>query len=206
MTMSFAAAVAAARSVSNAIPATFGPLSNAVPIIGWHVWDANAAGNMLAYGTFNVYQTPEAGDLIGVPAGGINITLGGAISQYAGKAVLDWLLGGAAASRPTVRHVSFASGTPTEAGASDGRFTNAAGVRQTVTMAAANSPQNSATNLGALSATVSGQAAAGTVLGYNIWDAAAAGNRLAFGGIAAIGAKSTDSVSFPVGSLKITLT
>jgi hypothetical protein len=117
------------------------------------------------------------------------------------KSALDWVLGGAAPARPGGRWLSFATGSPNANGASDG----AATPRCTVTFAAANSPQNSVTNLNAISATVSG-AAAQTFLGWNLYDSSAGGVRLAYGTCtAAIGCKSGDNPSLSAGALKLTL-
>jgi hypothetical protein len=117
------------------------------------------------------------------------------------KSSLDWVLGGASPTRPSGRWLSFATGTPNNAGASDGGATP----RCTVTFAAANSPQNSATNLNAISATVSGVAAF-TFVGWNLYDSSAGGVRLAHGTCtAAIGCKSGDNPSLPAGALVLTL-
>jgi len=118
------------------------------------------------------------------------------------KSTLDWVLGGGAPVRPGGRWLSFATGSPNAAGASDGGFTP----RCTVTFAAANSPQMSVTNLNAISATVSGVASL-TAIGWNLYDSSAGGVRLAYGTTtAAIGCKSGDNPSLPAGALKITLT
>src|SRR5262245_46494536 len=122
-------------------------------------------------------------------------------TDFAEKLSLDWNLGGASATRPGARWLSFATGSPNAAGASDG----AATPRCTVTFAAANSPQMSATNLNATSATVSG-AAAQTFLGWNLYDSSAGGTRLAYGTFsAAIGCKSGDNPALSAGALKLTL-
>jgi len=117
------------------------------------------------------------------------------------KSTLDWMLGGAAPTRPGGRWISFATGSPNNAGASDGGATP----RCTVTFAAANSPQMSVTNLNAISATVSGVASL-TFIGWNLYDSSAGGVRLAYGTCtAAIGCKSGDNPSFAAGALKLTL-
>ena len=121
-------------------------------------------------------------------------------SDYAEKAVLDWLLGGATPTRPSNRYVSFATQTPTSQSTFDHPSTPA---RFTATFAVANSPQGSCTNLNTIIVSVG--PAAVTAKGVNIWDAAAGGNRLAYGGIANIGAKSADQWSFNPGGLKISL-
>lgn len=116
------------------------------------------------------------------------------------KNVLDWLTGGAAAVRPASRFVSFATASPTSVSAFDGPFSP----RVTCTFAAANSPQMSATNAAVLSATAT---AIGTVLGFNVWNQAAAGGTRLFWGTmtAAVGCASGDTIGVPAGSLKIVL-
>ena len=116
------------------------------------------------------------------------------------KPMLDWVTGAAAATRPGSRFISFATGSPNDAGASDGPFSP----RVTCTFAAANSPQMSATNLNAM--TLATATAAGTAIGWNLWDAAVNGNRLAYGtAIGNITCKSGDNISIAAGALKITL-
>lgn len=116
------------------------------------------------------------------------------------QSALDWVLGGGAPARPGSRFISFATGSPNDAGASDGPFSP----RVTCTFAAANSPAMSVTNLNAM--VVATATANGTAVGWNLWDAPTGGNRLAYGtATAAIGCKSGDNISIGAGALKIVL-
>jgi len=116
------------------------------------------------------------------------------------KQLLDWGLGGAAASQPTQRWIQFATASPTNANAFDGPFSP----RATVTFAAANSPQGSVTNLNTISVVTA--TAAGTAVGWNIYDRSVGGTRIAYGTCtAAIGCKSGDQPALNPGTLKITL-
>jgi hypothetical protein len=128
-----------------------------------------------------------------------------ATTTYLRKAMLDWCLGGAAATQPSARFISWATGSPNTDGASDGPFSvNGVGARKTCTFAAANSPQGSCTNVAAISGGTA--TAIATILGWNLWDAAAAGNRLAFGTMTvSVGCASGDIISVAAGALKITL-
>jgi hypothetical protein len=119
---------------------------------------------------------------------------------YAEKALLDWcLLGASAPTQPAACFISWATASPTSQSAFDGPFSP----RMTVTFAGANSPQGSVTNLNAVTGTAT---AAGTAVGWNIWDANAAGNRLAYGTFTAnVGCKSADNPAFGAGGLIITL-
>ena len=121
------------------------------------------------------------------------------LTSYAKKLCLDWLLSGAAATQPVGRWIGMATGTPTEAGDSAQAFP-----RATLKFAAANSPQGSVTNNTA--ATCPNTGAAATPSGFNIYDANAAGNRLAwgtFGATLGCRASNTDSVVLNVGSIKV---
>jgi hypothetical protein len=123
------------------------------------------------------------------------------LSPFAQKLTLDWVTGAAAATRPTARWIGFATQSPTSQSAHEGQ----ANTRATVTFAAANSPQGTVTNLNAFS-NISALATV-TFVGWNLWDAGAAGNRLAFGTCtAAIGCKTTDNVVISAGGIKIVLT
>lgn len=116
------------------------------------------------------------------------------------QALLDWVLGGATPTRPTQRWIQFATGSPNTAGASDGPFTP----RCTVTFAAANSPQMSARNLNTVSVITA--TAAGTAVGWNLYDASVGGNRIMFGTCtAAIGCKSGDNISISPSLLRVVL-
>ena len=116
------------------------------------------------------------------------------------QGMLDWVCGGANPTRPASRWISFATGSPNDAGASDGPFQS----RVTCTFAAAASPTQSATNANAMSLATA--TAAATVVGWNLWNSSAGGVRLAYGtATAAIGCKSGDNVVIGAGALVITL-
>jgi hypothetical protein len=124
-------------------------------------------------------------------------------TSYGKKAVLDWMCGGAAASAPAGRFVEFVTGSPTE----QSNFTGSAFTpRRTVTFAAANSPQGSATNVAAF--TIICAQAAATVRGVNLWDASpGGGNRWLYEPIADIGcrASNTDQAAMSAGAFKIVI-
>jgi len=117
------------------------------------------------------------------------------------KAMLDWVTGGAAATRPGGRWVSLATASPTSQSAFDGPFTP----RQTATFAAANSPQGSATNLNIMSFTLT--AASATAIAWNLWESSVGGARLAYGTLSAgAGVRTAGStVAFTAGNLIIIL-
>lgn len=116
------------------------------------------------------------------------------------KQLLDWALGGAAGSQPTQQWIQFATASPTSQSTFDGPFSP----RATVTFAAANSPQGSKTNLNTISVITA--TAAGTAVGWNIYDRSVGGTRIAYGTCtAAIGCKSGDQPALNPGTLRITL-
>lgn len=122
------------------------------------------------------------------------------LTQYLQKQLLDWSLGGAAGTQPAGRFLMFATGSPNTSGASDGPFSP----RKTVTFAAENSPQMSATNVAAISGCTA--TAIATALGWNIYDNATGGNRIFFGTMtASLGCASADVAGFNAGGLTITL-
>lgn len=121
------------------------------------------------------------------------------LTQDFQKRMLDWALGGASATQPTGRFIQWATASPRSDSAFDGPFSP----RQTVTFASANSPQGSVTNLNAITGTAT---AAATAVGWNLYDANAGGNRIAYGTLTAnVGCKSADNPAFAAGGLKITL-
>lgn len=123
------------------------------------------------------------------------------ITPYLAKALLDWALNGATPTRPSQLWVQWATASPTTQSAFDGPFSS----RRTATFAAANSPNNSATLLAAVSGATA--SAAATVVGWNLYDASSGGNRLLFGTLSAsLGCKSaSDNPAFPAGGLVIVL-
>ena len=121
-------------------------------------------------------------------------------SLYA-KRTLDWWTGAAAAAAPGGRWVQWATGSPNDAGASDGAFSS----RRTVTFAGANSPQGSATNAAAITGATA--SAAATVVGWNLYESSVGGNRIAYGTLtASLGCKSgADNPRFNTGGLNLVI-
>ena len=96
-----------------------------------------------------------------------------AISAYLEKAILDWTLGGATPARPANWWLGIAVGTPTLTGASE-MGTLSGYSRLTLSMAAANSPQGSATNLNAM--TFGPFSSVGSAIGADIFDGSPVGS------------------------------
>lgn len=128
------------------------------------------------------------------------------ISAYAEKAMLDWVLGGAAATQPTTHFIGLSTVIPgstygSEIGAGSGY------TRQGMSFSAAASPAGSAVN--SLAVTFGPFSNACTLSGITVWDTqlgANSGDLLWYGTLATprtMGAG--DSFVLPSGSLLITL-
>lgn len=128
------------------------------------------------------------------------------VSQYAQKAMLDWIAGGATPAAPTIWAVGLSLGTPASNSASEASVS--AYSRQLVTFAAATTPAGSASvsNVNAFTFTVS---SACTLKGYQVWDtrlSSGSGNMLFYGLLSASSVMvAGDTLAIPIGSLKITL-
>jgi len=107
-----------------------------------------------------------------------------ALSAYAEKATLDWLLGGATPTRPTAWSVGLSLGVPSSTSGSE--ITTGSGyARQTVVMPAAASPAGSVTNTAAM--TFGPFSGAASITGLQIWDTILtlnSGNMLMYGTLA----------------------
>lgn len=129
------------------------------------------------------------------------------ISDYAEKAMLDWVLGGATPTRPSTRAIGLSLGSPTDASGSE--WTGTGITRQSMDFGAAASPAGSATNASAL--TFGPVTAAASVSGIQIWDTisgqtANAGNMLWYGLLAtARTLASGDSLVIASAALVLTL-
>lgn len=101
-----------------------------------------------------------------------------ALSAYAQKAVLDWLLGGDTPTQPSARWLGLSYGAPSSTNGSE----IATASRATVNVAAAASPGGSASNAAAV--VFAAFSYASTVSGWQLWDASTGGNMLWFGTMA----------------------
>ena len=121
-------------------------------------------------------------------------------TEYMQKALLDWCLQGATPTRPAQIWLDLVTSSPTSRSAfSGGPFLS----RVTVTFAAANSPNLSATLVAAVTGT---NTAAATFVGFNLYDSGQGGTRLLWGTLTAnIGCKSADNPAFAAGGLVIVL-
>jgi uncharacterized protein RhaS with RHS repeats len=127
-----------------------------------------------------------------------------AISDYAEKAMLDWVLGGATPTRPTTRYVSLHTTATTDAGGGTEVVGNGYS-RQTVTFNAASTPGGTADNAGGVSFTASG-GNWGTITHMAIWDASTSGNMLWHGALTTQRiVNDGDTLTFAAGAIVCTL-
>lgn len=127
------------------------------------------------------------------------------ISDYAEKAMLDWLMGGATPTRPAAWGVGLSVGTPNASAGSE-IATGSGYVRATATFVAAASPAGSCSNSNAM--TFGPFSSGCTVQALHVWDTTTtAGNMLWYGQLATartLGAG--DSLIINAGQLILTLT
>lgn len=127
------------------------------------------------------------------------------ISAYLGKQILDWVLGGAAATQPAARWAGLAWGTPTSTGGSE-LNTSIGYSRLTASFAPANSPAGSASN--GVAMTFGPFSSAMSILGIHLHDGSPVGssNMLMFGTLqTARTVGPGDSLVVAAGALTITL-
>jgi len=127
-----------------------------------------------------------------------------ALSDWAEKAVLDWLMGGATPTRPSARYVALYTAAPSDSGG--GTEVSGSGYsRQAATFDAASSPGGTTSNSAAVSFTSSG-GSWGTITHMGIFDASISGNLIWHGAMTAsktIG--DGDTLEFAIGNIDLTI-
>ena len=127
-----------------------------------------------------------------------------ALSDYAEKLLLDWMMTSGSATRPTAWYVALYTAAPSDSGGgtevSTGGYT-----RQSVAFSAASSPGGTTSNSGEVSFTASG-ADYGTVTHMGIFDASSGGNLLWHGALTASKTVADgDTLTFAVGNIDLTM-
>ena len=127
-----------------------------------------------------------------------------ALSDYAEKLLLDWMMTTGSATRPTAWYVALFTASPSDSGG--GTEVSTGGyARQSVTFDAASSPGGTTSNSGEVSFTASG-ADYGTVTHMGIFDAASSGNLLWHGALTASKTVADgDTLTFAVGNIDLTM-
>jgi hypothetical protein len=127
-----------------------------------------------------------------------------ALSDYAEKLILDYLMTTGSATRPTAWYVALYTAAPSDSGGG----TEVAGngyAREAVTFAAASTPAGTTSNTGVVSFTASG-GSWGTITHIGIFDAITGGNLLWHGGLTAskiVG--DGDTIEFAIGNIDLTV-
>lgn len=127
-----------------------------------------------------------------------------ALSDYAEKLLLDWMMTSGSATRPTAWYVALYTAAPSDSGG--GTEVSTGGyARQSVTFDAASSPGGTTSNSGEVSFTASG-ADYGTVTHMGIFDASSGGNLLWHGALTASKTVADgDTLTFAVGNIDLTM-
>jgi len=127
-----------------------------------------------------------------------------ALSDYAEKLLLDFLMTTGTATRPTAWYVALFTAAPNDAGG--GTEVSAGGyTRKTVAFSAASSPGGTTSNSGEVSFTASG-GDFGTVTHMGIFDASSSGNLLWHGALTASKTVADgDTLTFAAGNIDLTM-
>ena len=127
-----------------------------------------------------------------------------ALSDYAEKLLLDFLMTTGTATRPTNWYVALYTSAPSDSGG--GTEVSAGGyTRQSVSFSAASSPGGTTSNSGEVSFTASG-GDYGTVTHMGIFDASTSGNLLWHGALTASKTVADgDTLTFAAGNIDLTM-
>lgn len=127
-----------------------------------------------------------------------------ALSDYAEKLLLDWMMTSGTATRPTGWYIALYTAAPSDSGG--GTEVSGAGyVRQAVTFDAATSPGGTTSNSGDVSFTAVG-GDYGTVTHMGIFDASTGGNLLWHGVLSASKTvEDGDTITFSAGNIDLTM-
>lgn len=127
-----------------------------------------------------------------------------ALSDYAEKLLLDWMMTTGSATRPTAWYVALYTAAPSDSGG--GTEVSGSGyARQSVAFDAAATPGGTTSNTGAVSFTASG-GSWGTVTHIGIFDASTSGNLLWHGAMTASKTVNDgDTLEFSIGNIDLTI-
>jgi hypothetical protein len=127
-----------------------------------------------------------------------------ALSDYAEKLLLDWMMTAGAATRPTAWYVALYTAAPSDAGG--GTEVSGSGyARQAVTFAAASTPAGTTSNTSAITFTAAG-GDWGAVSHIGLFDASTSGNLLWHGAMTATKTIADgDTLEFAIGNIDLTL-
>ena len=127
-----------------------------------------------------------------------------ALSDYAEKLILDWMMTAGSATRPTSWYVALFTAAPSDSGGGT-EVTGSGYARQSVTFDAGSSPGGTTQNSGAVSFTASG-GNFGTVTHIGIFDAVSGGNLLWHGAMTASKTiNDGETLEFSAGNIDLTI-
>lgn len=127
-----------------------------------------------------------------------------ALSNYAEKLLLDWMMTTGSATRPTAWYVALFTAAPSDSGGGT-EVTGSGYSRQSVTFDAAATPGGTTSNSNLVSFTASG-GDFGTVSHIGIFDASTSGNLLWHGAMTASKSVSDgETLEFSVGNIDLVL-
>lgn len=197
---------AASREASNTSVVTFPAATGAWgTITHWALFDASTGGNMLAHGSLSVANAVVNGNVVSYAAGQLSLVwASGGVSNYAAHKLLDHLLKTAAFTVPTNVYAGLSTADPGDSG---GALAEPAGsayartVKNTWDAAASGATEST----GAITfPTATGSW--GTITHVALFDAAAAGNFLAYAALGTSQAVVTGNViEFDDGALNFTM-
>lgn len=165
------------------------------------IFDAASGGGILWHGAFISQRTVLDGDNFTIPTGGLVVSITNAISNYARKLVLDWLMTTATVVRPGSLYLALFTTAPTDAGG--GTEVSGGGYnRQAVSFGAASGGLSASTNTQVFGATADW----GVVSHAAIFDAASGGNLIWHGAQAAARSVGNgDTLTYPAGAVTVSL-
>lgn len=127
-----------------------------------------------------------------------------ALSDYAEKLLLDWMMTTGSATRPTAWYVALYTAAPSDSGGGTEVSGNGY-TRKAVTFAAASTPGGTTSNSGAVTFTAAG-GSWGTITHIGIHDALSSGNLLWHGSMTASKTIADgDTLEFAIGNIDLTL-
>jgi hypothetical protein len=127
-----------------------------------------------------------------------------ALSDYAEKLLLDWMMTNGSATRPTAWYVALYTAAPSDSGGGTEVSGNGY-ARKAVTFAAASTPGGTTSNTGAVSFTAAG-GSWGTITHIGIHNALSSGNLLWHGSMTASKTIADgDTLEFAIGNIDLTI-
>jgi hypothetical protein len=173
-------------------------------VLGIGIFDNSTGGNLLFYGTFTASKAINSGDTLSIAAGDLDISLGGAYSNYLAHALLSHILRNTSYTSPGTSVYSALYTTDPTVADTGTEVTGGSYARKQIT--AWDSPADGDTENTNSESFVQATASWGTVAYTGIRDASTAGNLLFFGALTASKAVDNgDTFQWAAGALDVTV-